>query len=133
MSKDALPVIVKNYIREDEHGDKIFDFERIEPVGNIPDWYSQRIKRWGTRLAGYDLNIGDTFIDFLTTWSPPLPIISKLAELHKDITFRLEYYEESMAFRGVYTAEWHDGEVLAKDDCWDMTEKDYEELEITPS
>ena len=128
MSKDDLSVIIKNYIGEDKDGEKIFDFERIEPVGDVPDWYNRRIEKWGTKWAGYSLNIGETIIDFLTAWSPPLPIIEKLAELHKGMTFRLEYYETGMAFRGVCTAEWRDGEVLVEDDNWNMTKKDYEEL-----
>jgi hypothetical protein len=128
ISADAMPIILKNYIGEDKNGEKIFDFERIEPIGDIPDWYKQRNEKWGTKWVGYDLNIGETIIDFFTAWSPPLPIIKKLAELHKDFVFRLEYYEAGMAFRGIYTASWNNGEVLAEDDYWDMTDKDFEEL-----
>jgi hypothetical protein len=74
------------------------------------------------------LNIGYSDIEFYTAWSPPIPVIKKLAELHKDFVFRLEYYETLMAFRGVATAEWKDGEVSLEDRCWDMTEKDFSEL-----
>lgn len=124
----AMPIIVKNYIGEDTNGEMIFDFEKIIPIGNVSDSYAQRVERWGTKWVGYDLNIGETCIDFFTAWSPPVPIIRKLAELHKDIAFRLEYYEMGMAFRGVTTAEWKDGTVLFTDQCWNMTEKDYIEL-----
>jgi ABC-type polysaccharide/polyol phosphate transport system ATPase subunit len=78
--------------------------------------------------VGYDLNIGETIMDFFTAWSPPVPIIKKLAELHKDFTFRLEYYETGMSFRGITTTKWQDGEVLLEDTCWNMTDKDFEEL-----
>jgi hypothetical protein len=125
---DAIPVILKNYIRKDERGDKIFDFERVEPVGDVPDWYRERLDKWGTKWVGYDLIIGNGVIDFCTAWSPPLPIIAKLAELHKYFVFQLEYYEPGMAFRGVATAKWLDGEVSLEDRCWDMTEKDFSEL-----
>jgi len=128
ISADAMPIILKNYIGEDKNGEKIFDFERIEPIGDVPDWYKQRIEKWGTKWVGYDLNIDETIMDFFTAWSPPVPIIKKLAELHKDFVFRLEYYETGMAFRGIYTASWNDGEVLVEDDYWDMTDKDFEEL-----
>ena len=128
MATDAMPVILSNYIGEDKNGEKIFDFERIEPVGDVPDWYEQRCEKWGTKWVGYDLLIGETNIDFYTAWSPPLPIIKKLAELHRDFVFRLDYYEAGNAFRGVYAAEWQNGEVQVEDDCWDMTEKDFEEL-----
>jgi len=131
MSKATLPIILQNYVRRDEKGEKIFDFERIEPVGDVPNWYEQRIDKWGTKWIGYDLNIGDSVIDFYTAWSPPVPIIKKLAELYKDFVFRLEYYEMGMAFRGVATAKWQDGEVLLDDKCWDMTDKDLKELNFT--
>jgi hypothetical protein len=123
-----MPVILKNYIREDGQGEKIFDFEQVVPVGDVPDWYDQRIEKWGTKWVGYDLIIGGNVIDFCTAWSPPIQIIEKLAELHKDFEFQLEYYEPGMAFRGVATAKWQDGKVILDDQCRDMTEKDFEEL-----
>jgi hypothetical protein len=123
-----LQTIIKEYVREDENGDKVFDFEKIVPVGNVKDWYEQRIKKWGTKWIGYDLNIGESIIDFFTAWSPPVPIIKKLAELHKDYVFRLEYYEPGDAFRGEATAKWQHGEALLEDNRWDMTEEDFEEL-----
>jgi len=128
MSADTLPVILKNYVKKDEQGENIFDFEKITPVGNKPDSYEQRLEKWGTKWPGYDLNIGDSVLNFFTAWSPPIPIIKKLAELHKDLSFRLEYYETGMAFRGYAVADWQDGEVLLDEQCWDMTEKDFEEL-----
>jgi hypothetical protein len=128
MSVATLPVILQNYIKKDERGDNIFDFELIEPIGEVPDWYEKRLDKWGTKWIGYDLNIGDGIIDFYTAWSPPIPIIKKLAELHKDFVFRLEYYEAGMAFRGIVTARWQGKEVLLEDNCWDMTDKDFKEL-----
>ena len=128
ISEDALPVIIRNYISEDEKGERIFDFERIEPIGKIPDWYKNRIEKWGTRSLGYDLNIGESVIDFFTAWSPPVYVIKKLAELYKDIDFRLEYYETGLAFRGVATAKWKDSGVVFEDNYWDMTPSDFEEL-----
>jgi hypothetical protein len=128
MPKNTLLVIIQNYVRENEQGSLIFDFELIEPVGDAPDWYGQRMEKWGTKWAGYDLNIGESIMDFYTAWTPPIPIIGKLAELHKDTAFRLEYYELGMAFRGIASAVWRDGEVLLEDDNWDMTEKDFKEL-----
>jgi len=126
--EEMARIIVEKYIGKDKNGDAIFDFDRIVPVGDVPDWYKQRIEKWGTKWEGYDLNIGESIIDFFTAWSPPIPIIGKLAELHKDYMFRLEYYEPGMAFRGIATAIWQDGEVLLDDQCWDMTEKDFKEL-----
>jgi dihydropteroate synthase len=120
-----VPIILKNYIRENERGEKIFDFEQIVPVGDVPDWYDQRREKWGTKWVGYDLYIDDAMIEFYTAWSPPIPIIKKLAELHKDFVFKLEYYEEGVAFRGAATARWQGNEVLLENNCWYMTDKDF--------
>ena len=131
LDEDAMPIIIQKYIRLDEEEQRIFDFNLIEPVGDVPDWYKQRLAKWGTKWPGYDLCIGDTDIDFFTAWSPPLPIIKKLAELHKNLVFRLEYYETGNAFRGIYTAKWQDSEVLVEDDHWDMTDENFEELGLS--
>ena len=131
IAKEIMPAVIKNYIGEDKDGEKIFDFERVEPVGDIPDWYEQRLEKWGTKWVGYDLNIGESIMEFYTAWSPPLPIIKKLAELHKDFVFRLEYYETGMAFRGVATAKWQNNEALLDDQCWNMKKKDFKELGLS--
>jgi hypothetical protein len=128
MSAATLPVIINNYVRKDEHGQNIFDFERIVPIGDVPDWYEQRLNKWGTKWAGYDLVIGESAIDFFTAWSPPVPVIRKLAELHRDLVFRLEYYEPGNAFRGKVTAKWKAGGVLLEDNSWNMTDRDFKEL-----
>jgi hypothetical protein len=128
MSKTTLPVIISNYIRKDDLGENIFDFERIVPIGDVPDWHEQRLEKWGAKWTGYDLSIGEDSIDFFTAWTPPIPIIRKLAELHPELIFRLEYYEVGMAFRGIATAKWQNGEVLLEDNNWNMTDKDFEEL-----
>ena len=128
MCEITLPIILKNYIGKDEKGDDVFDFERIAPVGDVPDWYERRLEKWGTKWFGYDLSIGDTEISFYTAWSPPLPIIKKLAELHKELVFRLEYYETGAAFRGIYIAKWKDGKVHVEDKSWNMADEDFEEL-----
>jgi hypothetical protein len=131
MSEADLPVIIQNYISKNEQGDHIFDFEKIIPVGDVPDWYEQRINKWGTKWVGYDINIGESIMDFFTAWSPPVPVIKKLAELHKDMVFRLEYYETGNGFRGVATASWQNGEVLFEDDYWEMTDEDDKELGLS--
>jgi hypothetical protein len=128
MSKTTLPVIISNYIGKDERGENIFDFERIVPIGDVPDWYEQRLEKWGTKWVGYDVSIGEDSIHFYTAWTPPIPIIRKLAELRPELIFRLEYYEVGMAFRGVVTAKWQGGEVLLEDKNWNMTDQDFEEL-----
>jgi hypothetical protein len=104
MSELTLPVIIEKYIGKDEKGNGFFDFERIVPIGDVPNWHEQRLEKRGTKWVGYDLSIGESAIDFFTAWTPPIPIIRKLAELHPDMIFRLEYFEAGMAFRGIVTA-----------------------------
>jgi hypothetical protein len=128
MPEAVFPVILSNYIRKDERGENIFDFEKIIPIGNVPDWYEKRIEQWGTKWIGYDVCIGEAAIDFFTAWSPPVPILKKLAELHPEFVFTLEYAEPGMMFRGRAVAKWQDDTVLLDDNCWDMTEKDLKEL-----
>jgi hypothetical protein len=128
MSEDILPIILQNYVRRDERGQEIFDFEHIKPIGDATDLEWERQERWGTKWNGYGLSIGDSILEFYTAWTPPIPIIAKLAELHRDFVFRLEYFEVGLAFRGIATARWNGDEVLLEDDNWDMTEKDFEEL-----
>jgi hypothetical protein len=128
VSNSSLDIIIQNYIKENEHGENYIDFESIIAIGDVPDWYEQRTDKWGTKWNGYDIFICEEFIEFYTAWSPPVGIIKRLAELHKDITFRLEYHEGGIGFRGIATAKWQDDEVQFDDQCWDMTEKDLEEL-----
>jgi hypothetical protein len=126
LSKVELSLIVGKYVGLDEDGENIFDFERIVPIGDAP---GMRVDRWGSNRHGYWLDIGSSCMDFYTAWSPPIPIIKKLAELHKDIVFRLEYYEPGMAFRGVSTAKWQGSEVLLDDNSWIMSDEDFDEIE----
>jgi hypothetical protein len=130
LSASTLPAIIAKYIRKDEQGGRIFDFERIVPIGDVPDWREQRLEQWGTKWVGYDALISDSTIDFYTAWSPPIPILRKLAELHKELVFTLEYAEPAMMFRGIAVAKWKGGDVLLEDNCWKMTEKDLKDLDF---
>jgi hypothetical protein len=86
------------------------------------------VEKWGTKWVGYDVSIGEDSIHFFTAWTPPIPIIRKLVELRPELIFRLEYYEVGMAFRGVVTAKWYDGDVLLEEKNLNMTDQDFEEL-----
>ena len=82
------------------------------------DWYMWNIENWGTKWEGYDgrFNCNDfSSFTFDTAWSPPLPIIKKLAELTGQ-TFILEYIEEGNFFCGRYIAG-SDGET---DESYDI-------------
>ena len=86
-----------------------FDFQKIIPMDEKllegEDWYGWRVENWGTKWDGYDGRFNDdqTTFTFDTAWSPPLPIIKRLAEITGQ-TFILGYIEEGMFFCGKYTA-----------------------------
>jgi hypothetical protein len=128
LSETTLPEILSKYVRKDEYGVLIFDFEKIAPIGDAPDPHDQRIEKWGTKWGGYDLTITESCLEFYTAWTPPIPIIGKLAELHKDLIFTLEYYEAGMMFRGTAVAKWQNDEVVLTADCRAMTKEDLDEL-----
>lgn len=115
VSKDALPELLSRYITKTEEGEDVFDFEKIVPIGDVENWYERRFKEWGAVRNTCDTLIDDSSISFYTAWAPPMPIIIKLAELHKDITFTFEYNEPGMALEGNIAVKWKDGEVLVLD------------------
>ena len=47
------------------------------------------------------------FLEFDTAWSPPIPVIEKLAAMFPDHTFELKYFEGGMGFSG--HARWSEG------------------------
>lgn len=86
-----------------------FDFQSIIPMDDellkTNDWYNWRVENWGTKWNGYNgiFNDDQTAFTFSTAWSPPLPIIKKLAELTGE-SFVLGYIEYGVFFCGQYTA-----------------------------
>jgi hypothetical protein len=132
MSASTLPEIISKYLDKDEKGNLIFDFERIVPIGDVPDWQEQRKEKWGTKWIGYNVSVNEYRIDFFTAWTPPLPILKKLAELHNYLVFRLEYSEPGIGFQGKAVAKWGDEEVLFDDKCWNMTGESIERAEESP-
>jgi hypothetical protein len=41
-----------------------------------------------------------TTIDFLTAWSPPVPVIKAMSALYPSLVFNLTYFEGGMCFAG---------------------------------
>jgi len=106
--QDILNVL-NPYLTLTGDNDYTFDFQKIIPMDEElckgEGWYDWCIQNWGTKWTGYDgrFNEDQTAFTFDTAWSPPLPVIKKLAELTGE-TFILEYIEEGMFFCGRYTA-----------------------------
>jgi len=106
-SGEDLLSILNQYLIYKGEGEYDFDFNKIipEPKTDGEEWYDWRVQNWGTKWTGYDGRFNDdqTAFSFCTAWSPPLPIIKKLAEITGQ-TLVLGYIEEGMFFCGKYTA-----------------------------
>lgn len=67
------------------------------------NWYDWRVANWLTKWNCSDAFLTQSGMSFSTAWSPPIPVIQKLAE-HLNKTIRLIYIEEGMNFCGEYVA-----------------------------
>lgn len=97
-------------------------FQSIHPVPDGVDAYDWRVANWGTKWDAdcFDVNLhsdGTLSVVFDTAWSPPLGVMTRLAERFPSLRFRLFYEEGGMAFTGCATFD--DGRMIA-DDCRDM-------------
>lgn len=68
-------------------------------------WYDWSVDHWGTKWNAYDGSINDQeqgFIEatFLTAWSPPEPVIAKLAEMYPQVAITHHYLDEGGGFAG---------------------------------
>jgi hypothetical protein len=77
---------------------KKLEEENLKRYG-FKNWYDWCVANWGTKWNSYDFQVQDSCVTFSTAWSPPEPVIAKLAEkTGKD--WRLRYTEEGMSFCG---------------------------------
>ena len=76
--------------------------------------YNWCCDNWGTKwgfceaiVADYsvDKEDGEIFYEFDSAWSPPVPVIVKMAEMFPTLTFDLRYFEQGAAFNGVLRCE----------------------------
>jgi len=69
-----------------------------------PNWYRWSIDNWGTKWDAYDVNIQPTdngaVITLDTAWSPPIPVINKIAELFPHLSIVHEFVDEGWNFAG---------------------------------
>ena len=69
-------------------------------------------------------NDGDT-IEFLTAWTPPTPVIQKLAEMHKDLSIEHEWADEDNG-RVTGRAEYKNGTCVSFEKFVDDSKEAYE-------
>jgi hypothetical protein len=77
------------------------------------NWYDWCVDNWGTKWSAADAYVAQKLrnedktkfvlnVDFKTPWSPPIPIVDKLALDFPDTEFCLKYFECGMAFKGIH-------------------------------
>ena len=78
--------------------------------------YEWCLANWGTKWGAYDSNIierteGFAVIEFSSAWSPPSPVVAKLAEKFPMLAIKLAYEEVGMDYSGF---EKYDGGKLSE-------------------
>lgn len=113
------------------------------------NWYNFNVREWGTKWDARDVDLLEEHktslhYKFDTAWSPPTPVIEKLAQQNPNLTITLEYREEQgwggeVAFTGSsmkVIKEWDVPETHAEEidanygDCWkcENFDGDYSDL-----
>lgn len=102
------------------------------------NWYDWCNNNWMTKWNAHDTYVEgfdyaddeeELCCDFETAWSPPMPVIEKLASMFPAETFSMEYYDEGGAFscRSVFA---HGSEESTVDIPWPYASDDEEESEV---
>lgn len=69
------------------------------------NWYDWAIKNWGTKWGIYNSRLYretdvSLMYNFQSAWSPPEPVVMKMAKMYPNLIFRLMYYEQGAGYRG---------------------------------
>lgn len=114
------PDVIKNIVVKD-HGNDLFDFQKIIPMpeeldetsdryidklpiadrlvfldehNNIDNWYDWCIRNWGTKWNSDDTHVlNDKEVVFCTAWSTPFPIFKELSKQYHT-TVSVAYADE---------------------------------------
>jgi hypothetical protein len=104
-----------------------------EKYGHL-DWYSWSIAEWGTKWNAYSLSepvlnvidpagVADLAFKFDTAWSPPIPVLDKLAGMHPTLTIRVRAFDEGWNFAYVGQGDggvWQGEYVDATDELYEL-------------
>ena len=82
------------------------------------DWYHNQINSWGTKwdVAGnvsFSESDDSLCYSFDSAWSPPEPVIARLAEIFPTLCIEHKYYEPGCDFWGIVT--YQKGEVFEEE------------------
>jgi hypothetical protein len=121
--EDVLTDILTQYVRKhNKTKESLFDFEKIIPI-SVSDrgekWHKECLEKWGTKWCPNDIMCDGISLSFTTAWTPPIPIIRKLASLYPSAQFTLEYHEPEMQIHGVYSARMENNQIIENNIPWE--------------
>jgi hypothetical protein len=127
----------------------VLSFQKVtpRPPEAEDDWYDWNVANWGTKWDAHRPQVersdGTVAYVFDTAWSPPLPVVERVALLFPTATVRLDYQEEqgwggslelqgsALLYQDSYDVPESHAEVVARggacscdeefqpfDDCW---------------
>jgi hypothetical protein len=121
--KNIMDDIIKKYVRKDKKSeDNFFDFEKIIPIDarrRNENCHDECIVKWGTKWRPDNIICYSDRMVFATAWTPPIPIVKKLAGLYPSAQFTLEYCEPEMEIRGVYSVRMENGQIIENNASWE--------------
>jgi len=89
--------------------------------------YEWCIENWGTKWNPWDvnrlINQGTAFYNFITAWSPPLPVIHEAGIRFPHLELTIDYIEYGNCFKGTF--EILNGEIV-EDICGEIPDEEYE-------
>lgn len=134
-----------------------FWHEEYKKTGEFPSWKNGFnsgglewcVENWGTKwnamythcetsgsneidIDTRDNKLYNVTYDFDTAWSPPIPVVAKMAEMFPTLEFELEYEEGGEGFKG--SNSFADGKQIAADVYYfeSENEEEYEQYQIIP-
>lgn len=89
------------------------------PSAGPEDWWNNNVNSWGTKWdvfgegVGRHMDEGKVSYSFSSAWSPPTPVIERLAEIFPEVRIEFKYMETGCDFWGVEIYE--NGELLSEE------------------
>ena len=102
------------------------------PTSGQDDWWHNNVNSWGTKWDVFGEGVhksrdeGSVGYSFQSAWSPPTPVIERLAEIFPEVEIEFKYMETGCDFWGVETYE--NGE-LKSEEGGSINHKAYEIME----
>lgn len=103
--------------------------DRLMKAYGATNWYDWRLANWGCKWDASDSRFWkyneDWIISFSTPWGPPIEFLQTLSKQFKNMTFVLQYADESQGCQPMGEATVEDG-VVSYDGPEELTPKGYE-------